>query len=119
MYCPKCRAEFVEGITKCPDCEVDLVEDLPPEDEILYKDYATVYTTSDSGLIAIAESLLKSENITYAKKSEGLQAVYGIGFVQFQVPPKDKEKATELLKDLVESGDEISDDNIPEDDIDR
>lgn len=115
MFCPKCRAEFVEGITKCPDCEVDLVEILPPEDEILYEDYVTVYTTSDTGLIAVAESLLKSENIPYAKKSEGLQPVYGIGFVQFQVPPEKKVTATELLKDLVESGDEITNDEISDD----
>ena len=29
MFCPVCEAEFVEGITCCPDDEVDLVEQAP------------------------------------------------------------------------------------------
>lgn len=30
-WCPKCRNEYVEGIVVCPDCEVDLVDELPEE----------------------------------------------------------------------------------------
>ena len=25
MICPNCRSEFVEGVTTCPDCEIQLV----------------------------------------------------------------------------------------------
>lgn len=32
-WCPKCKNEYREGITHCPDCDVDLVEDLLPGDE--------------------------------------------------------------------------------------
>ena len=32
MFCPVCEAEFVEGITRCPDDEVDLVEQTPRMD---------------------------------------------------------------------------------------
>lgn len=28
MWCPKCKNEYVPGITKCVDCDVDLVESL-------------------------------------------------------------------------------------------
>lgn len=28
MWCPKCKNEYVPGITKCTDCDVDLVESL-------------------------------------------------------------------------------------------
>jgi hypothetical protein len=31
VFCPKCRDEFREGIAACPDCGVDLVEELPAE----------------------------------------------------------------------------------------
>jgi hypothetical protein len=30
VFCPVCEAEFVEGVTRCPDDEVDLVEQAPP-----------------------------------------------------------------------------------------
>jgi len=29
VFCPVCEAEFVEGVTRCPDDEVDLVEQTP------------------------------------------------------------------------------------------
>ena len=32
-WCPQCKNEYVEGVTHCPDCDVDLVETLPPEIE--------------------------------------------------------------------------------------
>jgi hypothetical protein len=110
MYCPKCRAEYVAGKTECPDCHLKLVDSLPPQAEILYKDFVTVYETSDPGLIALAESLLEAENIHFSKKSEGLQSIYALGVVKFQVAEEDREQAYSLLKDLKESGDEVSED---------
>ena len=29
MFCPVCESEFVEGVTRCPDDEIDLVEQAP------------------------------------------------------------------------------------------
>ena len=29
MYCPVCASEYVEGVAKCADCGVKLVEELP------------------------------------------------------------------------------------------
>ena len=34
-WCPKCRNEYVEGKTHCPDCDVELVEELNPEEQVL------------------------------------------------------------------------------------
>ena len=31
MFCPKCRAEYRPGFTRCADCDVDLVHELPVE----------------------------------------------------------------------------------------
>ena len=30
MFCPNCRAEYRPGFARCSDCEVELVEILPP-----------------------------------------------------------------------------------------
>jgi hypothetical protein len=31
MFCPECQAEYRQGFTRCADCDVDLVYELPPE----------------------------------------------------------------------------------------
>lgn len=33
-WCPKCRNEYIEGITKCADCGSELVDELPQEDDM-------------------------------------------------------------------------------------
>jgi hypothetical protein len=32
-WCPVCKNEYIEGKTHCPDCDVDLVDELPQETE--------------------------------------------------------------------------------------
>ena len=36
-FCPSCKCEYVEGIIRCSDCDVDLVEKLPKEPEEGYR----------------------------------------------------------------------------------
>ena len=58
MYCPKCRAEYALGITRCVDCDVELVEVLPdarPGRRDLTDHLVTVLSTHDPGLAAVAE----------------------------------------------------------------
>lgn len=33
-FCPNCEAEYKEGITVCPDCQIELVDELTPENRI-------------------------------------------------------------------------------------
>jgi hypothetical protein len=32
MFCPQCKAEYLPGVARCSDCDVDLVEALSPSD---------------------------------------------------------------------------------------
>src|SRR5258708_36378569 len=32
MFCPECRAEYRPGFTRCSDCDVDLVYEIPKQD---------------------------------------------------------------------------------------
>jgi hypothetical protein len=55
VFCPKCRDEFIEGITECPDCKVPLVNDLSVEEgptyDPIYVDLVTVVESGAPGLI--------------------------------------------------------------------
>ena len=33
-FCPNCEAEYKEGINVCPDCSLELVEELTPQNKI-------------------------------------------------------------------------------------
>src|SRR5260370_38410207 len=48
MFCPECRAEYRPGFTRCSDCAVDLVHEIPEQDARVRKrrrDSATMFPT--------------------------------------------------------------------------
>ena len=129
MYCPKCHAEYIPGFTRCADCNVALVEelparpkrareakpadpprpDLPPCDEL---ELVTVLVSGDPGLIAVAKSLLGAAEIPFAVQGDGVQDLVGIGRItnafnvmtgpaKLQVAAQDADDARELLADLI------------------
>src|ERR1700690_1911029 len=72
MFCPKCRSEYRSGFTRCSDCEIDLVHDLPPPPpaEMEYVDYEAILETNSPGDIALVKSVLEAEEITYFFQGE-------------------------------------------------
>jgi hypothetical protein len=65
MFCPKCKAEYREGFYVCADCNVDLVEEVPPEPVPEYLEYEQVLATYNAADIAIIKSLLDTYGIMY------------------------------------------------------
>lgn len=111
MFCPKCRSEYEKGITFCKQCQTDLVDTLPPEDELVYRELTTVFTTGDEGTIQIIKSILGEAGIPCYARSQGVQDLFalgrmGTGFnpitgpVEIQVPSDRAEEASQLLQDL-------------------
>ena len=72
MFCPKCRAEYEEGITICSDCQVELVGYLPPENEDSpdFVDFKEVLATYNAGDVAFLKSLLDAEGFDYFFKGD-------------------------------------------------
>ena len=71
----------------------------------------TVFESSDTALLAVAESLLEEADIEFFAKGEGIQDLFAggrigtgfnpvVGLVQLQVPADDAEEATAILRDL-------------------
>jgi hypothetical protein len=101
MFCPKCRAEYREGFYVCGDCNVELVEELPPEPNPEYIEYVEVLGTYNPADIALIKSILDSENITYYFLGEQFTYVRPWADpARLMVEKDEAEDARELLKDL-------------------
>lgn len=107
MFCPKCKSEYVEGISTCKECEEQLVEKLEEESEIIEsQELVTIMRTFDRGIIAIAKSILLSENIPFYVSEEMTFGIITFGTLNpmgIQVPEQFEETARDLLSDLLSS----------------
>ncbi len=82
MFCPQCRAEYLQGVRECADCGVPLVETLPPEappgkpspsnDDL---DLVEVLATFNPGDIAMLESVLDANGVDYLFQGENFVMV--------------------------------------------
>ncbi len=106
MYCPECRGEFREGFTRCDDCGVDLVHELPSEDHEA-PDFVKVFETSEPDVIPVIKSVLEGAGIPYLVEGEDLMNLFpsemlgGIykpsAEVRFHVTAAQEEAARQLL----------------------
>ena len=121
MFCPECGAEFREGVSRCGDCDVDLVAEPPPTSDAQpeWCDMVTVAQSSDTAYLLVAKSVLDQADIRYFAKNEGVQDLFafgrlGTGFnvlagpVEIQVAKDDEAVARALLEEIVPE-DETSD----------
>jgi len=112
MHCPRCRTEYEPDVTRCPACDVALVEGPPPPeaDEPRWVDLVTVLETGDPSLLMVAKSLLDVENVPSFVEGVGVFEGLGAGRIaeadmpmgpgKLRVHPEDAEAARELLASL-------------------
>ena len=62
MFCPKCKAEYKEGVATCADCLVPLVDVLSSAVEQQDIEFEEILATYNPGDIAIIKSIPKSKN---------------------------------------------------------
>lgn len=100
MYCPVCRGEYRPGFYRCKDCDVTLVEKLPPQDEPAFDELVEVLSTADVGQIAVIKSILEAQEIPYVAQGENFNSARNIA-VRFLVPTSCFEEARNLLIDFL------------------
>lgn len=99
MYCPNCRAEYVDGITECTECRIPLVEELPEETELKYLPaYVKVLVTFNSADLVVIKSLLESAGLDYY--------IEGENFHYLGIPPAQAVKLV-VREDQVETAKEL------------
>jgi len=101
MMCPQCGATYPPGVTRCPECNVELVDETTeaPPDGADWVEDVVVLETTDEGLLMVARSLLEAEGIRcFAQGEEG--QLIGAGPVRLRVHVDDETVARELLAHL-------------------
>ena len=102
-YCPECGAEFGGGIRRCPECRVDLLDEL---------EEPTLEENSDENLVLIQESaspdvatrirevLSKHGILSVVEEINQTQGQSAPGTAHVLVSQKDETRSRELLKGL-------------------
>jgi hypothetical protein len=101
MYCPKCRAEYEAKYRTCSDCNIALVNDLPPEPQPKFIDYEEIIFTNNPGDSALLKSLLDAEDIQYYVQGEYYAPyLYHALPIRFFVRKDQAPEARQIIKDL-------------------
>jgi hypothetical protein len=112
MHCPRCGTEYEPGITRCPDCELDLAEGAAPSgsNEPEWVELVTVLETGDPSLLMVTKSLLDVEGVPSFVEGVGVYEGLGAGRIagadlpmgpgKLRVRPQDADAARELLASL-------------------
>ena len=106
MFCPECKAEYVDGIVECADCHVPLVASLPEKAENETQtgepvEWVPLLTTTYEADIAFLKSVLDSEGIAFWVDGEhrGIIRRGNMGSV-FYVDAARLQDAQNLVRDL-------------------
>jgi hypothetical protein len=64
-FCPQCRFEYRAGVKTCPECKVDLVEQLPGRPAPSEQPYSEVYMVSERMEADLIASLFDDNGIDF------------------------------------------------------
>lgn len=106
-FCPDCEAEYRAGISRCPDCDVDLVERLTPDTIVHDKSdrpFISFRSFNNSAEAEMVFELLERNGIRAFVKG-GEVGIFGTSFHggALMVDERDLARAAELYEAYFES----------------
>lgn len=102
-FCPNCKYEYINGITKCPDCGEDLVAELPSEVVLNEADWVVVYTTSFDYEAEMLKDNLESAGISamiLSQKDNNFPAPGDLSIIKLLVKKEDVDNAVTFLNEF-------------------
>jgi hypothetical protein len=120
-FCPKCRAEYIEGVETCPDCQVKLVDKLPPIEKFEYVELVELEKVPDEVSGVMMKGILVNNGINAILKSakipwyDGIASTWSTYYWGIILVPKDElEISRRILNEYLESlGSEDVGDEVP------
>lgn len=82
-FCPKCKYEYREGFTVCPDCDLKLVPKLHEEPKPEYIDLVEVVNYMTDIEAQEAKLLLESHGIPSVIQGSTLSQTYSLATIAF------------------------------------
>jgi hypothetical protein len=111
MFCPSCKVEYRPGFTRCSDCDVPLVAELPNEPTTDADHLRVVWEGGDqSTCVSLCRKLMDSEipyEVAQVPKSRSARMAVDC-FYKIGVPSAIYEKAKEIV--AIEDGPEETED---------
>ena len=108
MFCPKCKTEYIEGITHCADCKIPLVQWLPGEERsneesaAVDNDLFPIMTFQANEEALIAKGFLESNGVAAILSSEETFHVHGklssFRGIQLLIRKEDQQDAEDIFR---------------------
>lgn len=102
MICPNCEYEYVDGITVCPDCGADLVDEAEFEGKLVHpSDWIIVYTCYEVYEADMMKTNLESagiEAVILEQSDRSFPAMGDLQMVKLMVKKSDCDDAVEFIK---------------------
>jgi hypothetical protein len=124
MFCPQCKAEYRSGFKHCPDCDVDLVEQLPQpnggsDEDLPDENLREVWAGDDEGECNSIGDRLKEAGIAFKVNHPDLQFLkHRDSRFRIGVLPNNYDQASSLIDKATDEEEEQAAMELPaEDDV--
>ncbi len=105
-FCPKCRYEYEAGVAVCPDCQVELTAELPPEPEQADEPLVELRSLPGKIYADMVKEALEKQGIPCVVKPEvlsgGLLVSGDTGECRIFVAARHKRRAEKILTDMMD-----------------
>lgn len=105
-YCPKCKYSFEDEVKICPDCNEELVDNIPEKHEVEIQ-WKILAKLNSSVMADMLKEALEENDIVCLEKSDMFHSAFAIeatgmagGDTEIFVPGDKFEKAKNILKQI-------------------
>ena len=111
LICPNCYSEYVEGITTCPDCKVNLVDEslIEKPEDWSEENWEVVFTSNKDYEVEMLKNNLESAGITTTilnQQDRNFPAPGDFTIIKLLVQKEDVESALDFIQNLDLESDE-------------